>query len=201
MFRFEKYTEQDEKKWDDFVMDKSVNGTFLQTRRFLNYHPKDRFVDESIIIYNKKNNIAAVCPACLVEENGNKIFFSHKGTTFGGIITDKKHYRAKYIIEMVKELKEYCENHKPQQISFYTENQSWYCVSDPCKFKLSFPVMLICENPNMICLKSGANTLCFDRVRCVEIDTEMTVIGTVFTVFCGGRNDKEQEITYTLLAG
>ena len=95
-------------------------------------------------------------------------------------------------IVSVKELKEYCENHKPQQISFYTENQSWYCVSDPCKFKLSFPVMLICENPNMICLKSGANTLCFDRVRCVEIDTEMTVIGTVFTVFCGGRNDKEQ---------
>ena len=61
--------------------------------------------------------------------------------------------------------------------------------------------MLIYENPNLICLKSGANTLCFDRVRCVEIDTEMTVIGTVFTVFCGGRNDKEQEITYTLLAG
>ena len=90
-------------------------------------------------------------------------------------------------IVSVKELKEYCENHKPQQISFYTENQSWYCVSDPCKFKLSFPIMLIYENPNLICLKSGANTL--------------TVIGTVFTVFCGGRNDKEQEITYTLLAG
>ena len=57
MFHFEKYNEKDEKKWDDFVMEKSINGTFLQTRRFLNYHPKDRFVDESIIIYNKKNNI------------------------------------------------------------------------------------------------------------------------------------------------
>lgn len=62
MFRFEKYTEQDEKKWDDFVMDKSVNGTFLQTRRFLNYHPKDRFVDESIIIYNKKNILQLFVP-------------------------------------------------------------------------------------------------------------------------------------------
>ena len=107
MFHFEKYNEKDEKKWDDFVMEKSINGTFLQTRRFLNYHPKDRFVDESIIIYNKKNNIAAVCPACLIEEDGKRIFFSHKGTTFGGIITDKKHYRAKYIIDMVKEFKEY----------------------------------------------------------------------------------------------
>lgn len=107
MFHFEKYSEQDEKIWDDFVMDKSVNGTFLQTRRFLNYHPKERFIDESIMIYNKKNNIAAVCPACLIEEGGKKIFFSHKGTTFGGIITDKKHYRAKYIVDMIKELKEY----------------------------------------------------------------------------------------------
>ena len=107
MFRFERYNEQDEEIWDDFVMEKSVNGTFLQTRRFLNYHPKDRFVDESIIIYNKKNNIAAVCPACLIEEDGKKIFFSHKGTTFGGIIIDKKHYRAKYLIEMVKEFKEF----------------------------------------------------------------------------------------------
>ena len=39
MFRFERYNEQDEEIWDDFVMEKSVNGTFLQTRRFLNYHP------------------------------------------------------------------------------------------------------------------------------------------------------------------
>lgn len=40
MFRFERYNEQDEEIWDDFVMEKSVNGTFLQTRRFLNYHSK-----------------------------------------------------------------------------------------------------------------------------------------------------------------
>lgn len=104
-------------------------------------------------------------------------------------------------IVSVRELKEYCEKHKPQQVSFYTENQHWYSVSAPCKFELSFPIMLIYENPNLICLKSGANTVRFDRVRYVEIDTEMTIIGTVFTIFCGGRNDNEQEITYTLLAG
>ena len=99
----------------------------------------------------------------------------------------------------VKELKEYCETHKPQQIYFYTENQNWYRVSDPCKFRLSFPVMLIYENPNLICLKSGTATVCFDRVRCVEIDTEITVIGTVFTVFCGNKDSEGYEMTYTLL--
>lgn len=57
------------------------------------------------------------------------------------------------------------------------------------------------REPQYDLLEIWSKYLMFDRVRCVEIDTEMTVIGTVFTVFCGGRNDKEQEITYTLLAG
>ena len=29
-----------EERWDEFVLKKAVNGTFLQTREFLNYHPK-----------------------------------------------------------------------------------------------------------------------------------------------------------------
>lgn len=100
----------------------------------------------------------------------------------------------------VKELKEYYELHKPQQISFYTENQSWYRVSDPCKIRMSFPIMLIRENPNLICLKSGENMICFDRVRFVEINTELTALGTVLTVCCGDIGGAEPEITYTLLA-
>lgn len=30
-----------DERWDRFVMKGSMNGTFLQTRRFLNYHPRD----------------------------------------------------------------------------------------------------------------------------------------------------------------
>ena len=33
------YTPADEAEWDRFVMHESGNGTFLQTRNFLNYHP------------------------------------------------------------------------------------------------------------------------------------------------------------------
>lgn len=47
MFRFEKYDESSEKQWDQFISEKSINGTFLQSRRFLNYHPKGRFKDVS----------------------------------------------------------------------------------------------------------------------------------------------------------
>ena len=56
---------------------------------------------------NEKNNIAALCLACEIEQDGEKVFFSHKGTTFGGIIIDKKHYNAKYVTALVQELKDY----------------------------------------------------------------------------------------------
>ena len=36
------YTPADEAEWDRFVMHESGNGTFLQTRNFLNYHPAGR---------------------------------------------------------------------------------------------------------------------------------------------------------------
>ena len=41
------YTEEQQERWDRFVMEQSANGTFLQTRRFLYYHPAGRFRDDS----------------------------------------------------------------------------------------------------------------------------------------------------------
>ena len=96
MFRFEKYEDSLEEQWDKFITEKSINGTFLQSRRFFNYHPAGRFKDVSLVVYNEKNNIAALIPACELEQDGKKVFFSHKGTTFGGIIIDKKHHNAKH---------------------------------------------------------------------------------------------------------
>lgn len=107
MFRFELYENSKEKEWDCFIDEKSVNGTFLQSRRFFNYHPEGRFKDASLIIYNEKNNIAALCPACEVVQEGKRVFYSHKGSTFGGIIIDKKHYNAKHVVVLVNELKDY----------------------------------------------------------------------------------------------
>ena len=107
MFRFEKYEDSLEEQWDKFIAEKSINGTFLQSRRFFNYHPAGRFKDVSLVVYNEKNYIAALIPACELEQDGKKVFFSHKGTTFGGIIIDKKHHNAKHVVVLVEELKDY----------------------------------------------------------------------------------------------
>lgn len=107
MYKICRYEEQLEPIWDCFVMKQSINGTFLQTRRFLNYHPKQRFSDCSLVIYNEKGVLCAVVPACEIIDDERKIFFSHKGSTYGGILLAYKVYRAKYLIPLIAELKEY----------------------------------------------------------------------------------------------
>lgn len=89
--------------WDDFVLNLSVNGTFLQTRRFLSYHADERFIDASYMLYDAKMHLVAVCPACKVNgDTGAPVLFSHKGSTFGGIIIHEKSYCAHKVIAIIK---------------------------------------------------------------------------------------------------
>ena len=106
MFRIELYEKKYEQLWDDFVLNKSINGTFLQSRNFLNYHPEGRFQDCSLLIFNQKNNLAAVVPACK-DPNDAACFFSHKGSTYGGIVLDKKHYNGDTLLEIIESLEDY----------------------------------------------------------------------------------------------
>ena len=78
------FTPADEAEWDRFVMHESGNGTFLQTRNFLNYHPAGRFTDASLMVYNEHGGLGAVVPAALRLDGATRIFRSHPGSTFGG---------------------------------------------------------------------------------------------------------------------
>ena len=109
MYRFEKYTKNKDYEWDAFINFESANGTFLQTRKFLNYHPDGKFSDCSLLVYDEKDKLVAVCPACeIISANkGEKIFYSHRGSTFGGIVVSKKIYKARYIIPLLEEFEQY----------------------------------------------------------------------------------------------
>lgn len=100
MFRITLYEDRLKEKWDLFVLNESVNGTFLQTMNFLNYHPKDRFIDESILVMDG-DNIAAVIPGCLINENNKRVFYSHKGSTYGGIVIGKRYYLTLKLLEII----------------------------------------------------------------------------------------------------
>lgn len=96
-------------KWDEFIK-KSANGTFLQSRLFLDYHPQGRFEDNSLLFMNG-SNIIAMMPANLITGK-EKILYSHQGSTFGGIILSKQSMNIGYLDLIFKCLHDYLlENH------------------------------------------------------------------------------------------
>lgn len=97
------YDSSMEEKWDDFVLNKSMNGTFLQTRRFINYHPEGRFTDRSLVVL-KGTELMATILACEVIDEGKRTFFAHKGTTFGGITLCDKVYSASSVNELMEQV-------------------------------------------------------------------------------------------------
>lgn len=106
MLYLKKYENQYKKAWDSFVLDKSINGTFLQTRQFIEYHPEGRFKDASFFIEDEKGHIVAAVLACEIMGQEQKVLFSHKGTTFGGLLVSEKYYKADKLnglLDMVEE--------------------------------------------------------------------------------------------------
>ena len=95
-----------DQKWDDFVLNGSVNGTFLQTRNFLNYHPEGRFEDASVVILNGGNLVAAV-PAHSRTIDGKRTFCSHMGSTFGGFVLSPSAYSVSFLEAMMPLFEEY----------------------------------------------------------------------------------------------
>lgn len=102
----EYYTKENEKEWDEFVLNKSINGTFLQTRNFINYHQAGKFEDCSLCI-RKGHELVATIMACIDFEDDKKTFFAHKGSTFGGICISKNIYNANAINELLEILQEF----------------------------------------------------------------------------------------------
>lgn len=114
-FSVERYN-GNESEWDQFVLEKSMNGTFIQTRKFINYHPANRFEDCSLCV-RKGKELVAVVLGCCIDDDG-KVFFAHKGTTFGGITISSKIYSASNIEELFNSIEDYLIEEGYQKIYF-----------------------------------------------------------------------------------
>lgn len=102
-FTIEYFIPGKEQEWDDFVLNKSMNGTFLQTRNFINYHPEGRFQDRSLCV-RKGTELVATVLGCEIMDEGKRTFFAHKGTTFGGITLSNRAYSASAVNEIMEAL-------------------------------------------------------------------------------------------------
>lgn len=107
MFEILPYTKELDQRLDRFVSQESINGTFLQTRQFLNYHPENRFKDASFAIH-KSGIIAAYFPGTVSDEGE---FISHQGSTFGGPIISRDFYSGNHLQEILQFADEYFASH------------------------------------------------------------------------------------------
>lgn len=108
MYEILPYTKELDSRIDRFVNQESVNGTFLQTRRFLNYHPEGRFNDASFAL-QKSGIIAVYFPGVVAtsKSDDKPVFVSHMGSTFGGPIVGKPFYNGAKIQEVMAEADAY----------------------------------------------------------------------------------------------
>lgn len=106
MLRLQLYEDKYEKRWDEFVLHNSLNGTFLHTRNFLNYHPNGRFKDNSLL-FMKGDTIVAVISANVIWQDDKKTLISHQGSTFGGIVLGKQYKKISICEEIFNLLDEY----------------------------------------------------------------------------------------------
>jgi len=77
------YSSGDADAWDQLVSE-SWNGTFLHSRRFLQYH-KDRFQDLSLVIEGDDQGLIGVFPAAVDPDDPSRVV-SHPGITYGGVV-------------------------------------------------------------------------------------------------------------------
>lgn len=101
-YRIVEYDPEKQRVWDEFVRDESVNGTIFHTRNFLSYHPDERFIDQSIIVYHHERPVC-VFPAC--DDEG--VAFSHCGSSYGGPILAAEYYRIKKMVPILETIYEY----------------------------------------------------------------------------------------------
>lgn len=89
--------------WNAFVA-QSKNATFLQDRRFMDYHA-DRFADHSLV-FESDDKLVALLPANRVDDQ----LVSHGGLTYGGLIASRDMTAAR-MIDVVAALGRWMRDH------------------------------------------------------------------------------------------
>ena len=132
-----KFEEADYDEWDEFV-DSSCNGTMFHTRKFLNYHPQDRFQDHSLY-FQKKEKRHAIFPAASINEKNGDILHSHPGSTIGSLVTNTSS-SLKESFDLVTALVKYAQDENFSGIKITLPPN---CYSEPTSNYIEFALLKI----------------------------------------------------------
>ncbi len=80
----EQFSGKRETQWDAFIAS-SRNGTLFHTRKFLSYHPADRFTDASLLFLDGEK-VVGLLPAARKTDGQEEALVSHPGASYGGLV-------------------------------------------------------------------------------------------------------------------
>lgn len=98
----------------------------------------------------------------------------------------------------ITEFQKYCKKVAPVSFIYDTNNQI-NGVRENLKMVSKYSDIIFLLNPNRICLKNDCGTLCFDRVKLIRFYDEEQMVGKVFSIICGNKNNSDFDISYTIL--
>ena len=143
MISIKKYTIKNLKIWNDFI-NISNNGTIFQNQTFLNYHIQRKFNNHSLII-KKNDQIVALLPAVIINNNNKITLYSHPGASYGGIVYEKN-ISFKLINDIIVAIDKYCKIMKFDSVLLInTPNIYFQNYNEDENYLLSFNKFIVCE--------------------------------------------------------
>lgn len=91
-FELHNVAEADEKtleKIDSFILDNKTNGEFVNSLKYLSYHPIDRFQSDSVYVIDKGSKEVRGVMLAALDPHDNTCLVSHPGTSFAGPIISR----------------------------------------------------------------------------------------------------------------
>jgi hypothetical protein len=114
------YSAERKEQWDNFIRS-ARNGHFMFFRDYMEYH-SHRFNDCSLMLYDAEARLLAVVPANL----DGRVFHSHQGLSFGGLIAGAKTTAAQ-VIELIHSIVAYLRHAGLADKIIYKKIPEFYC--------------------------------------------------------------------------
>ena len=195
------YTTDFENILDNFV-NNTWNGTIYHTRKFINYHPNNKFLDKSIMIYDN-NKLICVIPVCKNEDK----YFSHLCTTYGGPIIHEEYFKIDKLKKLIDIIFEYYDNKIEMRIAndiYFNNSQSSliYLLQTKLNIKLELSWYIKTFNINNIdnkFNKKQLNKIKNDITNIIYITDELTDYQDFYIILVATlKNKHNTKPTHTL---
>lgn len=99
----------------------------------------------------------------------------------------------------ITQFRSLCEKTNTTEYIFDTKNQNGG-ENEDVKQSVRYSEMVVMLSPGRICFKNPNGILCFDRVKSIIYNEDLTSTCSSFNIICGNIKNSEEDSSYIMLA-